>query len=81
MHVEAGSDEAAEDRGLGAEVVGGDEAGIYFNQNDPKSFAAAVMSISEDRAWLQRSIAGQKQALKFSWTKSAEALLETLKQI
>lgn len=59
----------------------GGEAGIYFNQNDPKSFAAAVMSISEDRAWLQRSIAGQKQALKFSWTKSAEALLETLKQI
>jgi glycosyltransferase involved in cell wall biosynthesis len=59
----------------------GEDAGIYFNQNDPKSFSAAIRTISDNLAWLERSRAGQKQAKKFSWASSAKALLETLKQI
>ena len=56
-------------------------AGIYFDQNNPASFAEAVKSIGESASWLKNSRAAQEQAGKFSWSRSAETLLETLKQI
>lgn len=61
------------------EIAG--SAGIYFDQNNPASFADAVKSIGENASWLKNSKAAQEQAAKFSWSRSAEKLLETLKQI
>lgn len=61
------------------EIAG--SAGIYFDQNNPASFADAVKSIGENAIWLKNSKAAQEQAAKFSWSRSAEKLLETLKQI
>lgn len=60
--------------------IGGDAA-IYFDQEDPQSFAAAVRSIDSEYAWLTSSNRAQTQAKKFSWTNSAKALLELLEQI
>jgi glycosyltransferase involved in cell wall biosynthesis len=62
------------------EEIGGDAA-IYFDQEDPKAFAAAVHSIDGDSAWIAKSKLSQVQANKFSWTNSAKALLELLQQI
>lgn len=62
------------------EEIGGDAA-IYFDQEDPKAFAAAVHSIDGDSAWLAKSKLSQTQAKKFSWTNSAKALMELLQQI
>ena len=62
------------------EEIGGDAA-IYFDQEDPKAFAAAVHSIDGDSEWLAKSKLSQVQAKKFSWANSAKALLDLLQQI
>jgi glycosyltransferase involved in cell wall biosynthesis len=59
----------------------GGEAAIYFDQEDPRAFATAVLSIKSDSAWLQKSKASQQQAKKFTWANSAKSLLELLHQI
>ena len=62
------------------EEIGGDAA-IYFDSENPEAFAAAVHSIDTQSAWLAKSKLAHAQAKKFSWTTSAKALLELLKQI
>lgn len=62
------------------EEIGG-AAAIYFDQENPVAFAAAVRSIDSDSAWLAKSRLSQVQATKFSWTNSAKALLALLQQI
>lgn len=59
----------------------GGSAGIYFDQEDPASFAAAITSIQSNEAWLAKSKQSQAQAKKFSWKSSAKSLLELLQKI
>ena len=59
----------------------GGQAAIYFDQADAKGFAAQVRSLDSEQEWIARSAASQMQASKFTWQKSAEALLELLQQV
>jgi len=59
----------------------GGEAAIYFNQEKIESFVSAVHSLQSGVEWKERSTASLEQASKFTWKKSAEELVELLKQI
>lgn len=60
--------------------IGGDAA-IFFDQESPADFAAAIQSISNSQAWLTRSEKSLLQAKKFSWKTSAKSLMDLLQQI
>lgn len=59
----------------------GGQAAIYFNQESPKSFAAAVLSIESASRWLEVSKLSQDQAKKFNWNSSANTLIELLENL
>jgi glycosyltransferase involved in cell wall biosynthesis len=61
------------------EVAG--EAAVYFDQNDPSSFAAAVQSIEPTAEWENRSALSLEQAEPFTWEKSAKILLGVLRSV
>lgn len=56
-------------------------AAIYFDQNSPESFAAAVRTIEAPSAWKAKSIAALAQAKKFNWQASADELIEAIKTL
>lgn len=60
--------------------IGGDAA-IFFDQNSPKSFATAVLSIEDKNIWKQVSERSLNQAKKFNWEASADELLAAIKTI
>jgi glycosyltransferase involved in cell wall biosynthesis len=60
--------------------IGGD-AGIYFDSEDPESFASSVASLNDTNDWQTKSSFSKIQALKFNWNDSAIALKSLLEQI
>jgi glycosyltransferase involved in cell wall biosynthesis len=59
----------------------GGEAAVYFNQESPKSFAEAVLSIESSPRWLEVSKLSQDQAKKFNWSSSANTLIKLLENL
>ncbi|MFM1983950.1 MAG: hypothetical protein RL723_385 [Actinomycetota bacterium] len=59
----------------------GGEAAVYFNQESPRSFADAVLSIESPARWLQVSKLSQDQAKKFNWNSSANTLIKLLETL
>jgi glycosyltransferase involved in cell wall biosynthesis len=56
------------------EVAG--SAGTFFDPDSPESFSKAVLSLDEQKAWLEKSKLSLGQAKEFDWSKSADALLD-----
>jgi glycosyltransferase involved in cell wall biosynthesis len=56
------------------EVAG--SAGTFFDPDSPESFSKAVLSLDDQKAWLEKSKLSLIQAKEFDWSKSADALLE-----
>lgn len=50
----------------------------YFNHDDPQDFSRAVMRMQKLDNYQKRGSRGQKHIQKFSWDKSAEALLSAI---
>jgi glycosyltransferase involved in cell wall biosynthesis len=59
----------------------GAEAAQYFEANSPSGFASAIKSLESPQIWNERSRVSFEQARKFSWGRSAVALLEALKSV
>ncbi|HAM25749.1 MAG TPA: mannosyltransferase [Microbacteriaceae bacterium] len=57
--------------------VGGDAA-VFFDQEDPRAFASAVLGMDNPSEWLRLSAAILEQAAQFSWDESARRLLTLL---
>jgi glycosyltransferase involved in cell wall biosynthesis len=55
--------------------VGGDAA-VFFNQESPEAFAAAVRSMDEPGEWMSLSARAREHALEFSWEKSGRQLFD-----
>jgi glycosyltransferase involved in cell wall biosynthesis len=60
--------------------IGGDAA-IFCDPNSPMAFASAVQRLTKDINWKTASELSQIQAAKFSWNKSAQALMKVLESI
>lgn len=61
------------------EVVG--KAGVFFNNSKPEEFVAAVMKLSEEKTWSNYSKAALQQSSRFSWKRSTQELLASLREI
>ena len=59
----------------------GAEAAVYFDPQDPSSFAAAVRELEDSGEWARRSALSRARATDFSWDNSAKALLTTLNSV
>jgi len=57
--------------------IGGDAA-LYATATDPVAMASAIRRLEDPAEWARRSAASRAQAARFSWDRSAAALLETL---
>jgi glycosyltransferase involved in cell wall biosynthesis len=57
--------------------VGGDAA-VFFDQESPKAFADAVLSLDEPVEWRRRSELARAQAREFDWSKSGRQLYDLL---
>ena len=62
------------------EEIGGDAA-IFFDQDSPDSFAAAVKKLEANPEWVRRSELSRKQAAKFNWESSAGELLRIAREL
>jgi glycosyltransferase involved in cell wall biosynthesis len=60
--------------------VGGDAA-IFFDQESPEAFAAAVHSLDTPEEWPRRSALARKQAADFSWDESGRRLYDLLMHV
>ncbi len=60
--------------------VAGDGA-LYADPEDPQTFAARIASLDDKKRREQLVAAGQKHIDKFSWDKSATALLDAIKKL
>ncbi len=56
----------------------GGEAALYAPATDPGAVASAIRRLEDPAEWAARSAASRVQAARFSWDRSAEALLATL---
>ncbi len=56
----------------------GGEAALYAPATDPAAVASAIRRLEDPAEWAARSAASRVQAARFSWDRSAEALLATL---
>ncbi|MCU1477982.1 MAG: mannosyltransferase [Subtercola sp.] len=56
----------------------GGEAALYFEASNPAEFAESITKLEDQPEWQRRSAAGRRQAAKFSWAVSAQALLAVL---
>jgi len=59
----------------------GGVAALYAPATDAVAVAAAIRTLEDPVEWLARSEASRGQAAKFSWDRSADALLSVLEQI
>ena len=56
----------------------GGEAALYAPASDPGAVASAIRRLEDPAEWEARSAASRAQAARFSWDRSADALLATL---
>lgn len=56
----------------------GGEAALFFDQEDPHSFANKIESLNETDAWIKASKLSLEKSKQFNWDKSAQALLELI---
>lgn len=61
------------------EVAG--NAGLFFNPDSPEDFAKQVRKLEKKTTRSQMTEKGRAQARKFSWKKSAQELLKTMKAL
>ncbi len=61
------------------EIAG--RAGVYFDQDDPASIAAAVTTLTDPQEWAEKAAAGQEQSQRFAWSDSAEALVDLIREV
>jgi len=54
----------------------GADAAVYFDQEDPAAFAAAVRSMDEQKEWLRLSALATAHAAEFNWEESAKRMYE-----
>jgi glycosyltransferase involved in cell wall biosynthesis len=59
----------------------GGVAALYAPATDAVAVAAAIRTLEDPVEWLARSEASRVQAAKFSWDRSADALLSVLEQL
>jgi glycosyltransferase involved in cell wall biosynthesis len=59
----------------------GGEAALYAPARDVAAVASAIRRLEDPAEWGARSMAGLAQAARFSWDRSAEALLTELKRL
>ena len=57
------------------------DAALYFDPNDPRAAATAIAALTDAQQWSDLSTAGQKQAQKFDWASSAQALVEMIYEV
>lgn len=60
--------------------IGGDAA-LYFPADDPAALAQAVGALERPGEWERRSAASVDTAARFTWSASAERLLEVLREV
>jgi glycosyltransferase involved in cell wall biosynthesis len=58
--------------------IGGDAA-LYAPASDPGAMASAIRRLEDPSEWAARSAASRTQAARFSWDRSADALLAALR--
>ena len=61
------------------EIAG--RAGVYFDQDDPASIAAAISTLTDPQEWEEKASAGQEQSQRFAWSDSAEALVDLIREV
>ncbi len=61
------------------EVAG--QAGIYFNPEDPASFAEAVLELTQGDNWEEQSQKAIQKANMFDWNQSADELLKLFSKL
>ncbi|MDO4241148.1 MAG: glycosyltransferase family 1 protein [Microbacteriaceae bacterium] len=61
------------------EVAG--HGALYFEAQNPREFAAAVLKVSEPGVREELVVRGKEHMAQFSWAKSAQILLETAKKL
>jgi glycosyltransferase involved in cell wall biosynthesis len=55
------------------------DQGVLIDDNDPLSITAAMKKIAEDKHAKQKLVhKGPEQANKYSWTRSAQAIIDGL---
>jgi glycosyltransferase involved in cell wall biosynthesis len=60
--------------------IGGDAA-LYFPADDPGALAQAIGALERPGEWERRSAASVDAAARFTWSASAERLLEVLREV
>ena len=61
------------------EIAGAESA--YFDPNQATAFAAAVKTLQDEQVWQAARGSALKNSERFSWTKSAEALLQLIERL
>jgi glycosyltransferase involved in cell wall biosynthesis len=59
----------------------GAEAAQFFEAKSPTGFVSAIKTLENPQLWKERSLVSFEQARKFSWERSALALLDSLKSV
>ena len=57
------------------------DAAEYFDPEDPESIAEAVTRLTDAERWAELSAAGQRQSQVFDWAKSADSLVELIREV
>jgi glycosyltransferase involved in cell wall biosynthesis len=57
------------------------KAGVFFDNSKPEEFVAGVMKLSEEKTWSNYSKAALQQSSRFSWKRSTQELLASLREI
>lgn len=56
----------------------GGKAAVFFDQNDPSAFAAAIKTLESNPRWMDRSALSVRRSEEFNWDKSAGALIDLM---
>ncbi len=59
----------------------GGEAALYANVDSPEEFARAVYELGDRETWARHSTLSREQAARYSWSRSASALLDVLDDV